>query len=98
MTYNDYKRFYLQVYIRLSDFNYNIIKWWKYNNKQLLIEQRIIEDMLALVTKEEIPEGFYCSLCNGDLLFDDDNSELWWCERCHANFEPWEVEEGKIYD
>ena len=98
MTFSDYKRFYKQVYIRLRDFNYDIIRWWKYNKKQLLIEQRIIEDMLKLVIDNDIPEGFYCSLCEGDLNFDDEHSELWWCDRCHANFETWEVEEGKIYD
>ena len=98
MTYNDYKRFYLQVYIRLRDFNYDIIRWWKYNKKQLLIEQRIIEDMLQLVTDNEIQPGFYCSLCEGELNFDDEHSELWWCDRCHANFETWEVEKGMIYN
>ena len=98
MTYKDYVRYFNLVYMRLSEFNYNIVRWFKYNNMQFKLEKQIVLNMFDLMSAE-LETGYVCPQCHEQLAFDDEHSELWWCKRCESIYEPWEVEErNKIYE
>ncbi len=97
MTYRDYVRYFNLVYIRLKDFNYNIVRWFRYNNMQFKLEKEIVLNMYDLMSEEL--DNNVCLQCQDVLIFDSEHSELWWCKRCNTAYEPWEIEKGiDIYD
>lgn len=87
--------------INLKFFNNNIYKWIIYHIKQLI---KIIEIDIALykLRQQFKPEPEWewkqqnkankpiCD-CGYELEFDDDYTDMWWCWKCHASYEDYDL-------
>jgi hypothetical protein len=55
-------------------------------NKEITIEK-------TLINLHKEAQKDFCA-CGGELMFDNDYTEMFWCENCYASYDIWEVRGG----
>tara|TARA_R110000744_G_scaffold52752_2_gene112923 strand:- start:425 stop:700 length:276 start_codon:yes stop_codon:yes gene_type:complete len=90
--------------MELKFFKNNIYKWIKYHIKQLI--NTIKMDIALYKLRQQFrykPKWEWKSQnkankptcdCGYELAFDDEYTDMWWCAKCHANYEDYELNSG----